>query len=127
MKTKILIPIHSLVDVITNSSTELFIINKEKGLEAVQEVVNKALEMFPSKYGCIPSVRIDNPEYYDGSFGCWDVEESIKKLEQRGYKVIAPEVVVDPEVIIISWERGLMPREFSDFIAKTFEVELDSE
>jgi hypothetical protein len=128
MKNKILIPIHSIVDVITNSSTELFIIDKEKGLETVQEIVNQAVAMFPSKYGCIPSVHLDNPEYYDGSYGCFDLDEAIKKLESRGYTVIAPEGdVQDPEVIVISWERGNMPREFCNFISETFNVQLEDE
>lgn len=127
MKNKFVIPIHSIVDVITNSSTELFIIDKEKGVDFVQEIVNQAYAKYPSKYCSCPQARIDNPEYYDGSFGCWDIEESIKKLEQRGYKVIAPEVVIDPEVIVISWERGYMQRGFIDIISNAFNVELDNE
>ena len=63
-KSKFIIPIHSFVDVITNSSTELFIIDKEKGLEMVKEIVEEGLKKYPSEYNKVPSVHIDNPEYY---------------------------------------------------------------
>jgi hypothetical protein len=127
MKNKFVIPIHSIVDVITNSSTELFIIDKEKGVDFVQEIVNQAYAKYPSKYDSCPQARLENPEYYDGSYGCFSIEDAVQKLEQRGYKVIAPEVVQEPEAIVISWEMGYMQKEFIDIISKTFNVELESE
>jgi hypothetical protein len=124
MKNRIIIPIHSLVDVITNSSSELFIIDKSKGLDAVQEVVNQALAMFPPKYGeNAPNVFIDNPEFYEDC-AFYNINEAVDFLKRRGFKVEEPAVIQDPEVIIISWEMGYMQKGFIDFISNTFNVEI---
>lgn len=127
MKTQIRIAVHSVIDVITNSSTELFIIDKEKGhnLEYVQEIVNDTLKKFPPLYeGCLPYVTLENPEYYDGNCVMMNTEDAIKHLESRGYKIEPPEVVHEPEAITISWERGYMRKEFIDYISKLFDAEL---
>jgi hypothetical protein len=42
---RIIINIHSLVDVITNSSTELFVIDKNKSLKFVKEVLQMAIDL----------------------------------------------------------------------------------
>lgn len=121
---KFIIKIQSLIDVITNSSSELFIIDKNKGLDFVEEIVNQAIKKYPSKFGDRPNVTIENPEYYDGSYGCFNVEDAIDKLNKRGYKIIAPESPVEPEAIIISWERGYMSEEFINYISEIFNVKL---
>lgn len=121
---RFILRLHSVIDVITNSSTELFIIDKEKGLQYVQEIVNEALKKFPPKYGeHIPYVSIENPEYYDGNCGIFDTQEAIKHLESRGYKVTPPDVPQEPEAIIISWERGYMSDGFMKYISEVFDVE----
>lgn len=131
MKNKIVIPIHSFIDVITNSSSELFVIEAEKGLEAVQKIVEHALIDYPSDHswaeGSKPSVYLGDPSYYmDNNFTFYEDAELIKWLEMKGYKVEAPEVIKEPEAIIISWERGYVSEEFINYISETFNVEVIS-
>jgi len=119
---KIIIKIHSLVDVITNSSTELFIIDKNKGLEFVKEIVNSIYDKYPIEHHR-PSVMLENPEWYEGNYNI-ETEEAIKFLENRGYKIEAPEVQQEPEAIIVSWDRGYMSREFIKEISTIFDVDV---
>lgn len=42
---KIIINIHSFIDVITNSSTELFVLDTEKSLEVVREILESAIDL----------------------------------------------------------------------------------
>ncbi len=42
---KIIIPIHSMVDIITNSSTELFVLDTEKSKHTVKEILISAIEL----------------------------------------------------------------------------------
>ena len=42
---KIVIQIHSFVDVITNSSTELFVLDTDKSVEAVKEILQAAIDL----------------------------------------------------------------------------------
>jgi len=130
-KDKFIIPIHSFVDVITNSSTELFIIDKEKGLDMVKKIVEEGLKKFPGAYGTNNNklhVYLDNPEYYDDSvldgMCSDDLEKIIFELKKRGYKIKAPKIPQEPKAIIISWERGYMSGEFISFIETTFNVKL---
>lgn len=127
MKTKAIILVHSFVDVITNSSTELFIIDKEKGLETVKETVSEALKKYPMEYPSYgtPDVRLDNPTFYnDMYYNEGEAELFIKFLELKGYKVIPPEKEIEPEAIVISWERGSCSQGFINFIEKTFNAEI---
>lgn len=132
-KNKFIIPIHSFVDVITNSSTELFIIEKEKGLEMVKEIVEIGLKKFPPENlrNSDLSVIIDNPDHYNEGFSYSfdgadidDIEGIIISLKRRGYKIEAPKKYQEPEVIIISWERGDMKNGFIEFIKQSFGVKL---
>ena len=127
MKNKLIIPIHSFVDIITNSSTELFIIDKDKGLDMVKEIVSDAIKKHPPYYDCgNPQVYIENPSYYSNYYYHeHDIERAIKQLTLRGYKIIAHEEEKKPEAIIISWERGEMSREFIEYISQVFDVELE--
>jgi hypothetical protein len=117
MKEKIKIKIHSFIDVITNSSAELFVINKSFGLEFVNEAIKKE---FPDShlFG-----YLDNPEW-DTYI---DTEDAINHLLARGYSIVRPKEEIDPEAIIISCERGEMSDEFKKFIIETFNGEYESE
>jgi len=42
---KFIIPIHSMVDLITNSSTELFVLDTDKSLEVVKEILQDAINL----------------------------------------------------------------------------------
>lgn len=119
------IKIHSLMDIITNSSTEFFIINKDFGLEYVSRLVKEKEKEFPCHYDESVSVHLDNPEYYEGTiYGC-DTEQAVKYLKSRGYTVIPPEIEIEPEEIIVSCESGCMSEELKQFITETFNTEID--
>jgi hypothetical protein len=50
-KTKpIIVNVHSIVDVITNSSTELFVCDTKKSIEQVKEILEKMLEFYNSTH-----------------------------------------------------------------------------
>lgn len=42
----IAVPVHSFIDVITNSSTELFVCNTEKSLQAVEEILRELIDYY---------------------------------------------------------------------------------
>ncbi len=121
---KIIVKLHSLVDVITNSSTELFIIDKNKGLDFVRQIVEETYNKYPSEYAHHkPSVVLENPEWYEGSINI-ETKEAIEFLENRGYKIKAPEVEQEPEAIIISWDRGYMSPSFVKEISTIFNTDV---
>ena len=45
MKTIIIINVHSFVDLITNSSTELFVLDVDKSLEVVKDILQEAINL----------------------------------------------------------------------------------
>ena len=117
------IPIHSIVDVITNSSTELFIIDKEKGVEMVQSVIDEAIKKFPAEYGnYTPTASLEHADHYQDNW--FNEEEVITFLKRKGYKVEAPENPQEPQVIVISWKRGDMSHDFIKFIEEAFDTEV---
>ena len=50
MKTKIIVKPHSFVDVITNSSTEMFVANRGHTVEEVKEIIDILKETFYFSY-----------------------------------------------------------------------------
>lgn len=124
MKEGFKIQLHSSIDVITNSSSELFIIDIEKGLDTVKKIVKEAFEKFGG-YGYMPDVHIENPDYYgDYTYQPDQIEEMIKWLTQRGYKITPPEKEVEPQAIVVSWDMGAMKQDFIKFIEETFNTEV---
>lgn len=61
LNEKYTFPVHSFVDLITNSSTELYIEATEKTVESIKELVNKILSLGGSKLTCddLFTVEID--------------------------------------------------------------------
>lgn len=45
---RIIVNVHSIVDVITNSSTELFVCDTKKSLDQVKEILEKMLDLYNS-------------------------------------------------------------------------------
>lgn len=45
MMDKILIEVHSIVDIITNSSTEMFVIDTNKSIETIKEILEHAIDL----------------------------------------------------------------------------------
>ena len=122
MKEYFKIKLHSIVDVITNSSTELYIIDKSYGLEFVEKLVKEKEKEFPAKYDHHKvSVYIDNPEWSM----YLDTEDAIKHLISRGHTVTAPEVETEPQAILIACEQGYISDELRKFIISTFNAEYE--
>lgn len=61
---KILMNVHSFVDVITNSSTELFVCNTNKSIDTVKEILNDLI----LKYKIDESDTDYDHENYEGNF-----------------------------------------------------------
>ena len=123
-KSIFIIKTHSYLDIITNSSTELFVLYTDKSLEMVREIIVEKEKEFPCEYGEHFYINYDNPYYY-GECPVDDVEEAVKYLRLIGYKIEAPEVEKEPRAIIISCERGCMNRNMVEFIEETFNTKLD--
>ena len=73
LKEKYSFPVHSFVDLITNSSTEIYIEASEKTVKAVKDLVNKILLSAGSAVKCddLFTVEIDKDKYqdrYDASY-----------------------------------------------------------
>ena len=72
-------PIHSFVDLITNSSTEIYISATEKTVESVKNLINNLLKMGQSNLTCddLFTIEIDKEQFnkdYD-----YDIEEGDTK------------------------------------------------
>lgn len=70
-------PLHSFVDLITNSSTEIYIEASEKTIETLKELINNLLTMGGSKLTCddLFTIEIDKHEFkdrYDEDYDVWN-------------------------------------------------------
>jgi hypothetical protein len=114
------------VDVITNSSTELFVFDSDKTLETIREMAKSKEAEFPPEYGHYVNVsKIDSDDVeWVMDFPYIDVEETIQHLTMLGYKVIPPEDKENLPVqyFKISSERGGMHPKLYDFINSTFNI-----
>jgi hypothetical protein len=121
-----IINIHSFVDVITNSSTELFVCDTDKALETVKSMVSEMESKYPSEYG--HSVHVDSMSTEDWRlqeiFDCYGSDEAnmVKYLEAKGYNISKPEGEPTSKYIEISIERGCINDGLKDFIQSTFNV-----
>jgi hypothetical protein len=77
MKKIFVISIHSIIDVITNSSTELFIIDESKTLDMIKEVISNLI-----------TAQNINSEKYDlqSIYSCLRYEEDIESYLKDVYK-----------------------------------------
>ncbi|HKZ43146.1 MAG TPA: hypothetical protein VJ044_19465 [Candidatus Hodarchaeales archaeon] len=116
---KAFINIHSFVDIITNSSTELFVCDTDKSVEVVEDLINEIQDKYPNEYGHRLSVKLAD-EYELGYYLDINDEEAIERLRRREYKIEEPER--KSTYISISAERGGLDPRVMDFINTTFNV-----
>lgn len=131
-KKTIAIKIHSFVDVITNSSTELFMCNKKKSVKQVKEVLKDIVNHYNNgvkkklygEYGKKISidnfiVRIYTKKEYDkhikentkyGDYGDWD-GYGYEKKENIG------------KIIIKGSDDNIIPYELFDMIEDVFDAD----
>jgi hypothetical protein len=68
---KLVIPIHSFVDLITNSSSELFVCNGDKSVKAVREALIELAELYNTKQALRPPHQqypLDMDRLFDNVF-----------------------------------------------------------
>lgn len=124
---KFIIPIHSFIDVITNSSTEIFMLDSQELLTTVEKIVKDKEKEFPPDSdlcgGCYNRhVSVEEAQRWDidAAFGNYDEEDVVKYLRALGYTVEKNE---NPQkYIMISCERGYMNQGLRNFINQTFNV-----
>ena len=121
---KIVISIHSFVDVITNSSTEIFVCDTEKSVEMVSDMVDAIQTMFPNEYGHTLSVRQSDEDEVTYAFGDFNIdkEDAVKFLKSKGYKVEPPAEELKITHVTISGERGGIDSRVEEFIRENFNV-----
>jgi hypothetical protein len=120
---KFIFAIHSMVDVITNSSTELFIIDSEQELALIEAIIREKEKEFPTEYGNRVYVsKTDEWEIKD-MFNYPDEDEAVKYLKALGYTIEKPaEPKLAMRYISISCEQGCMHPGLKKFIRETFNV-----
>jgi hypothetical protein len=123
-ETKIVFVIqpHSIVDLITNSSTEIFTIQTNKTVEVVKELIDELQNKYPNEYGHYLSTDIASEEDIKAIYGYqyMDIEPFIKMMEDLGY-VIARNPN-PPVFITLSAERGGIDSHVRQFINENFNV-----
>jgi len=95
--TSIKIHVHSFVDLITNSSTEIYIMASDKTIKTMRKLVNDILVAGKSNYTCdqLFSIEIDKEEfeaYYDQPYDEW-----AQGGESRNVQVVVKSLVKDEE------------------------------
>ena len=79
MKEKLIINIHSFIDVITNSSTELFVFESEKTIYELRNLISLQEKECPSEYGYKVSVCEENvEEYLKDEYNIYESENKIE-------------------------------------------------
>lgn len=115
MKKVIKIETHSFVDVITNSSTELFVCNTDKSVEMVKEILTEKYESFNKLYdrgkqdvNDILEVKIAD-------------EKCVKDMEE--WKEYYSNLKIKKgDIIIKGIDDNSIPYEFFDVIEELFDV-----
>ena len=119
---KIIFKIHSFIDVITNSSTELFMLDTDKSIDTVREIIKEMESKYPPEYGCYVGVDWADEWRIKEAFGYVNEEEAINYLKAKGYKIEVPKETNNEIYICISAERGGMHPLLHNFIFETFNV-----
>lgn len=124
-KNNIIICIHSFVDVITNSSTELFVCDTDKSVDVVRSLINEIQDKHPNEYGHRLYVdQLDSDDYMIGEICDFygNDESAVKYLELKGYKIEKPTEPAKSRYIKIYAERGGLHPIVESFITSTFNV-----
>lgn len=124
-KDTIIISVHSFVDVITNSSTELFVCDTDKSVETVRAMVDEMQGKYPNEYGHTlhtDAMSTDDWRIQEFSGIYADEEDIVKHLEMKGYTVTKPTEKPVSKYIEISAERGGLDPRVKEFIESTFNV-----
>ncbi len=134
-KTFVINP-HSVIDVITNSSTEIFVMNGDKTVDAINEILKEFYDNNPHITCRIWAEEEPINHNYSameafGFYGIDDIVEKIDGLKSLGFKLTEEQEKwlegmrngdedLIPKCIIISHDRDYFDNELSHFIQETF-------
>lgn len=126
MEKKILISmnVHSVVDSITNSSTEMFTVQDDRDVELIKGILMEAVKKFQPTDVVVPYVTTDISDYEarDAFDLSGTTESMISYLRYLGYTVDGPGPNHQFKLVSISWERGALCDDFIDYIKQNFNV-----
>jgi len=110
MKTLAFIRIDSIVDLITNSSSELFVIENKMSKELLIELVNKAL----AGHSKINEWCIENRFVKDERFEEWELDDILSKFPESDREMLKEKYFSDPRYYGISFDRDWIYSEKND-------------
>ena len=120
---KIVIDIHSMVDTITNSSTEIFAIDTDQQLSVVDGIIREKEREYPNEYGYGMSIEFATEWELQEIYGYYNDEDVVSYLKAKGYTILPPnENVKTNKLITISVERGTIDSRLKNFILENFNV-----
>ena len=122
MKNIFIVNIHSFIDVITNSSTELFITDDKKTVEVVKKILLKMLDVseFDSKGNSSNSKKVDEV------FNVYEINDSnvdrlLETLECYGGPKSKNELI--GKIIIEGVDDNCIPFDLFELIERTFNTQ----
>lgn len=127
MKQKLIIKTHSFVDIITNSSTELFVCDGSKTLNEVREIIQKQWELFLGLQENIDDkpYQLEDMENPNNVYELLDVFQAKDKKckENWGWGDYNDGMYKPGDIIISGTGDNSIPYEFFDIIENTFNAE----
>lgn len=110
------VPVHSFLDLVTNSSTEIFISANEATIKALKDLINNILKAGGSEVTADMmfdfTLAVEDPDAYPSKFYPVDSEEGKKVLEEneganydRGPKqvvLVNPKIKDCPEIVSVA-------------------------
>ena len=116
MKAILAIKLHSIIDVITNSSSEIFVLDTDKSIDTIKEILQYFHEV-------IMSASSDHDkEYYGTLEDCIDIFVANKGTvkEYEDYKEYYNVSVKEGDLVIESTQDNSIPCTIADFIEDKF-------
>jgi hypothetical protein len=113
MKNLLVIKLHSLIDVITNSSTELFVTSGDKEVKEIESILEEKWKHFSKLY-----------DREEGEELC-DILE-VKKIDNDNYNYVKEYYgtkVEKDNIIIVGVMDNSIPYEFFDIIESLFNAQ----
>ncbi len=121
-KQLLIVEPHSVVDLITNSSTELFVMRTgDKDVDTVRNILEEKWRLFKLLY---PNDYAGNPKEYDSFTEILEVRkataEDAKSYDENWSDCYEKGMVKEGNVMIIGISDNSIPGDFFDVITNTF-------
>jgi len=120
MKNKIygFIRIDNMIDIITNSSSELFIIENTMTLPILVEMVNSALEGFSSVTENSVETRVTKTSEQND----WEIENALEQFPEEDRDMLREKYFTDPKYYAVSFDRDQICSSDIDVRGKLSEI-----